>query len=151
MRLLDSFHPFLVTSHLYRYIHAYFWNSTYVHSSLFFTNRPKNEINIWNVVSGLQNASYPSQSISIQTPWSVVLTFNLINQKTPPKERVKEFGPQGAVLFDPVYTKETKNRIREERSKDFKEYLEVTSDTAYDWLAGGGSLPKNQSYLMLLW
>ncbi|XP_078316506.1 uncharacterized protein LOC111120232 isoform X26 [Crassostrea virginica] len=46
------------------------------------------------------------------------------SQKTPPKERVKEFGPQGAVLFDPVYTKETKNRIREERSKDFKEYLE---------------------------
>ncbi|XP_078316507.1 uncharacterized protein LOC111120232 isoform X27 [Crassostrea virginica] len=50
--------------------------------------------------------------------------YNEYIKKTPPKERVKEFGPQGAVLFDPVYTKETKNRIREERSKDFKEYLE---------------------------
>eukprot|EP00105_Crassostrea_gigas_P044269 XP_019928417.1 PREDICTED: trichohyalin isoform X22 [Crassostrea gigas] len=46
------------------------------------------------------------------------------SQKTPPKERVKEFGSQGAVLFDPVYNKDVKNRMREERSKDLKDFLE---------------------------
>ncbi|XP_062591314.1 trichohyalin-like isoform X13 [Saccostrea cucullata] len=46
------------------------------------------------------------------------------SQKPPPKERVKVFGQQGAVLFDPLYNKDTKDRVREERSKDFQEFLE---------------------------
>lgn len=83
------------------------------------------------------------------SPWALVLTYDHFTQKTPPKERVKEFGSQGAVLFDPVYNKDVKNRMREERSKDLKDFLEVTKDTAYGWLAGGGNLPYTQSYLML--
>lgn len=83
------------------------------------------------------------------SPLALVLTYDHFTQKTPPKERVKEFGSQGAVLFDPVYNKDVKNRMREERSKDLKDFLEVTKDTAYDWLAGGGNLPYTQSYLML--
>nr|XP_034311506.1 trichohyalin isoform X42 [Crassostrea gigas] len=50
--------------------------------------------------------------------------YNDYIKKTPPKERVKEFGSQGAVLFDPVYNKDVKNRMREERSKDLKDFLE---------------------------
>lgn len=78
------------------------------------------------------------------------MTYDHFTQKTPPKERVKEFGSQGAVLFDPVYNKDVKNRMREERSKDLKDFLEVTKDTAYDWLAGGGNPPYTQSSLMLM-
>lgn len=57
------------------------------------------------------------------SPWALVLTYDHFTQKTPPKERVKEFGSQGAVLFDPVYNKDVKNRMREERSKDLKDFL----------------------------
>ncbi|XP_056019995.1 uncharacterized protein LOC125669517 isoform X3 [Ostrea edulis] len=46
------------------------------------------------------------------------------SQKTPPKERPKDNGKQGAVLFDPVYSKEVRSRVREERSKDFQHFLE---------------------------
>ncbi|XP_062591322.1 trichohyalin-like isoform X20 [Saccostrea cucullata] len=50
--------------------------------------------------------------------------YNEYIKKPPPKERVKVFGQQGAVLFDPLYNKDTKDRVREERSKDFQEFLE---------------------------
>lgn len=79
------------------------------------------------------------------SPWALVLTYDHFTQKTPPKERVKEFGSQGAVLFDPVYNKDVKNRMREERSKDLKDFLEVTKDTAYDWLVAGTSLTPNHT------
>ncbi|XP_061192480.1 trichohyalin-like [Saccostrea echinata] len=54
-----------------------------------------------------------------------------LSQKTPPKERLKVFGQQGAVLFDPLYNKDTKNRVREERSKDFQDFLEKQEAERY--------------------
>jgi hypothetical protein len=55
-----------------------------------------------------------------------MFAFDLINQKTPPKDRPKDFGKPGAVLFDPLYNKEVKSRVREERSRDLQDFLEVT-------------------------
>ena len=45
-----------------------------------------------------------------------------ILKQEPPKERIKEFGSPGAVLFTGEYEK-TRQKVREERTKDYHEFM----------------------------
>ena len=49
------------------------------------------------------------------------------SQQEPPKERIKEFGSPGAVLFTGEYEK-TRQKVREERTKDYHEFMKVPQD-----------------------
>lgn len=61
------------------------------------------------------------------------------------KERIKEFGTPGAVLFTGEYEK-TRRKVREERTKDFHSHLQVSMETTPDYFYTASSTYRNSHY-----